>query len=205
MRRIPVLLWIILMAFSTIFFAMIFPIVPVYARDVLEVSEVKFGWMWGALAIGQTAGAFAIAARGGFRRKFYGVTAGATVFGLGLAGFGLSDTREEYWPHLGVFSHVQFVNDFADAMCIDKFHLSGNSMGATNTAHYVVEHPDRVLSYILIATYLQGELGVDPDGSKRNSLGGLQLEPWNGTAQGMRDLMSKIIMKKLRLKKKYLL
>ena len=59
MRRIPVLLWIILMAFSTIFFAMIFPIVPVYARDVLEVSEVKFGWMWGALAIGQVAGAFA--------------------------------------------------------------------------------------------------------------------------------------------------
>ena len=38
---------------------MIFPIVPVYARDVLEVSEVKFGWMWGALAIGQVARAFA--------------------------------------------------------------------------------------------------------------------------------------------------
>ena len=76
---------------------MIFPIVPVYARDVLEVSEVKFGWMWGALAIGQTAGAFAIAARGGFRRKSYGVTAGAIVFGLGLAGFGLSDT---YWLSL---------------------------------------------------------------------------------------------------------
>ena len=80
---------------------MIFPIVPVYARDVLEVSEVKFGWMWGALAIGQTAGAFAIAARGGFRRKSYGVTAGAIVFGLGLGlglvGFGLSDT---YWLSL---------------------------------------------------------------------------------------------------------
>ena len=58
-RRNPVLLWTIFMAFSTIFFAMIFPIVPVYARDVLEVSEVKFGWMWGALAIGQVARAFA--------------------------------------------------------------------------------------------------------------------------------------------------
>ena len=96
-RRNPVLLWTIFMAFSTIFFAMIFPIVPVYARDVLEVSEVKFGWMWGALAIGQVAGAFAIASRGGFRRKSYGVTANAIVFGLGLAGFGLSDT---YWLSL---------------------------------------------------------------------------------------------------------
>ncbi|HIN16219.1 MAG TPA: MFS transporter [Dehalococcoidia bacterium] len=37
------------------------------------------------------------AARGGFRRKSYGVTAGAIVFGLGLAGFGLSDT---YWLSL---------------------------------------------------------------------------------------------------------
>lgn len=70
---------------------------PVYARDVLGVNEVKFGWMWGALAIGQAAGAFAIAARGGFRRKPYGVTAGAIVFGLGLARFGLSDT---YWLSL---------------------------------------------------------------------------------------------------------
>ena len=64
---------------------------------MLEASEVKFGWMWRALAIGQTAGAFAIAARGGFRRKSYGVTAGAIVYGLGLAGFGLSDT---YWLSL---------------------------------------------------------------------------------------------------------
>ncbi len=120
---------------------------------------------------------------------------GFRVYAPDQPGFGLSDTREKYWPHLGVLSHVQFVNDFADALCIDQFHLSGNSMGATNTAHYVVDHPERVLSYILIATYLQGELGVDPDGSKRAALGGLQLEPWNGTAQGMRDLMSKIIMK----------
>ena len=120
---------------------------------------------------------------------------GFRVYAPDQPGFGLADTREEYWPHLGVLSHVQFVNDFADAMCIDQFHLSGNSMGATNTAHYVVDHPERVLSYILIATYLQGELGADPDGTARAALGGLQLEPWDGTSQGMRDLMSKIIMK----------
>jgi MFS family permease len=96
-RQTPVLMWTILMAFSVIFFGMIFPLIPVYARDVLDVGEVKFGWMWGAVAIGQAAGALAIVARGGFQRKSRGVVAGAVVFGLGLIGFGLS---ENYWISL---------------------------------------------------------------------------------------------------------
>ena len=90
-------MWTILMAFSVIFFGMIFPLIPVYARDVLDVGEVKFGWMWGAVAIGQATGALAIVARGGFQRKSRGVAAGAVIFGLGLIGFGLS---ENYWISL---------------------------------------------------------------------------------------------------------
>ncbi|MCI0852349.1 MAG: MFS transporter [Chloroflexi bacterium] len=96
-RGTPVLMWTILMAFSVIFFGMIFPLIPVYARDVLDVGEVKFGWMWGAVAIGQATGALAIVARGGFQRKSRGVAAGAVIFGLGLIGFGLS---ENYWISL---------------------------------------------------------------------------------------------------------
>ncbi|MCH7971277.1 MAG: MFS transporter [Chloroflexi bacterium] len=96
-RGTPVLLWTMVMAFSTLFFGMIFPIVPVYARDVLEVDEVKFGWMWGALAIGQASAALAIASVGGFRRKSLGVVAGGGIFGVGLIGFGLSET---YWLSL---------------------------------------------------------------------------------------------------------
>jgi hypothetical protein len=45
--RAPILRWTILMALCVIFFAMLLPIIPVYAREVLEVGEVKFGWMWG--------------------------------------------------------------------------------------------------------------------------------------------------------------
>ena len=96
-RQTPVLMWTILMAFSVIFFGMHAPLIPVYARDVLDVGEVKFGWMWGAVAIGQATGALAIVARGGFQRKSRGVVAGAVVFGLGLIGFGLS---ENYWISL---------------------------------------------------------------------------------------------------------
>ncbi|MCZ6852782.1 MAG: MFS transporter [Gammaproteobacteria bacterium] len=96
-RQTPVLMWTILMAFSVMFFGMHAPLIPVYARDVLDVGEVKFGWMWGAVAIGQATGALAIVARGGFQRKSRGVVAGAVVFGLGLIGFGLS---ENYWISL---------------------------------------------------------------------------------------------------------
>ncbi len=96
-RRTPVVMWVILMAFSIIFFSFFFPIIPVYARDVLNTSEIEFGWMWGALAIGQAATAVAIGATGGFRNKSLGPIAGGLVFGLGLIAFGLSET---YWLSL---------------------------------------------------------------------------------------------------------
>ena len=73
------------------------PLIPVYAREVLEVDEVKFGWMWGAIAIGQATGALIIASRGGFKKLSRGVATGAFVFGMGMIGFGLSET---YWLSL---------------------------------------------------------------------------------------------------------
>ncbi|MDP6667200.1 MAG: MFS transporter [Dehalococcoidia bacterium] len=96
-RSNPVLLWTIVSSISSIFLAMIYPIIPVYARDVLEVGEVKFGWMWGAVAVGQATGAFVIASKGGFPKKSLNLVAGVGVFGVGLIGFGLS---EIYWVSL---------------------------------------------------------------------------------------------------------
>ena len=93
-KETPVLLWTGLLGLSFIFGGMIFPIIPVYAQDVLEVGEVGFGGLWGAVAIGQATGAIVIASRGGFKRKSLGTIAGTGIFGIGLIGFGLSDT---YW------------------------------------------------------------------------------------------------------------
>ena len=62
-----------MVSFALIFFTMLFPVVPVYAREVLDVDEVQFGWMWGALAIGQGSSALSIAASGGFRNKPVGL------------------------------------------------------------------------------------------------------------------------------------
>lgn len=66
-------------------------------------------------------------------------------------GFGWADTAEEYRPTNGAVDHVRFIDDFATAMCLDKFSLAGNSMGCINTVHYVVAHPERVTSFALIA------------------------------------------------------
>ena len=90
-RQNPVLFWTLFSGFSVIFYAMIFPIVPVYARDVFEVDEVKFGLMWGALAVGQATGALFIASKGGLPRKTVSIVIGSLLFGGGLIGFGLSE------------------------------------------------------------------------------------------------------------------
>jgi len=97
-----------------------------------------------------------------FMAPFLGAN-GFRVYCPDMPGFGLSDNREEYWPVLGTLSHVQFIHDFADALCLDRFHISGNSMGCLNSVCYVINHPERVISFALIA----GGIGDLVDPSKR--------------------------------------
>jgi pimeloyl-ACP methyl ester carboxylesterase len=102
-------------------------------------------------------------------------------------GFGLADTSPEYWP-TGVHSHVDFLHEFVTALCLDKFHLAGNSMGCANTASYVVAHPERIISYALIA----GDVGdVLPAGLRPATK--IELTAYDGTREGMRKLMNAII------------
>lgn len=109
-------------------------------------------------------------------------------------GFGLADTRDEHRPDYGMFSWSDFVDDFADAVGLDTFHLSGNSQGAGVTAQYVVEHPERVISFILIASFsVHAPLGLDQDGKARERHPGLVTPPWDGKAQTMRSMMESII------------
>ena len=44
----------------------------------------------------------------------------------------------------GLINRVTHLEDFADALCIDKFTLTGNSQGAWAAAQYAAIHPDRV-------------------------------------------------------------
>ncbi len=114
---------------------------------------------------------------------------GFRVYCPDMPAFGLSDPREEYWPQ-GMESFVDFIDLFANALCLDSFHLAGNSMGCMNTVNYLVAHPDRVRSFALIA----GDVGDLVDGAPPK--GQFQLTAYDGTREGMRTMMSSIIHKK---------
>ena len=94
-RRTPVLFWLLfLLTFSLIFFGIFFMLVPAVAVEVLETSEVQFGWMWGALSLGQALSAILLASLGGFRRNGAAIVAAALIFSASLVLFGLTHT---YW------------------------------------------------------------------------------------------------------------
>ena len=103
---------------------------------------------------------------------------GFRVFAPDRPGCGLSDTREQYWPKRGFLSWVEFVNDFADALGLDTFFLSGNSQGAQTAATYAVHYPERVRRLILIATGgLNQALNVD---SSKVLPGTVKTPPYDG-------------------------
>lgn len=113
---------------------------------------------------------------------------GFRVYCPDLPGFGLADTAPEHRP-TGLASYVDFVEEFATALCLDRFHIAGNSMGCANTVNYVCAHPERVASFALIA----GPVGdvaphVTLDAKKEG-----QLFTFDGTPASMREIMARII------------
>jgi 2-hydroxy-6-oxonona-2,4-dienedioate hydrolase len=113
--------------------------------------------------------------------------AGFRVYCPDQPGFGLSDPRPEYRPVHGVYSHINFLERFAEALCLDRFFLAGNSMGCANTAHYVARYPHRVERFALIA----GPVG---DVMPFPTLDKLQVPVgWDGTRDTMVKMMNSII------------
>jgi len=131
-----------------------------------------------------------------FMAPFLGAN-GFRVYCPDQPAFGWSDTRPEYYPTKGQKSYVEFVEMFADALCLDRFHLSGNSFGCTNTAYYVMNHPERILNYILIAGGVGANVvevpRVPPSEGKFTPNPAYQNIPFDGTEKSMSDLMMGII------------
>ena len=67
-----------------------------------------------------------------------------------VGGFG--DTDPAYPATYGVQSRVEQLEDFVDALCLDRFCVGGNSQGAWVAARYAILHPDRVKKLILVAS-----------------------------------------------------
>ena len=127
-----------------------------------------------------------------FMAPFLGAN-GFRVFCPDMPSYGLSDSSPQHRPGT-IADHVDFIHEFATVLCLDQFHLAGNSMGCINTVNYTTAHPDRVLSYALIA----GSIGdLMPAGSKIAS--DVKIPPFDGTTETMRAMMSAIILRPERI------
>jgi 2-hydroxy-6-oxonona-2,4-dienedioate hydrolase len=118
---------------------------------------------------------------------------GYRVYAPDRPGFGLADTRPEYWPTRGFMSWAAFVKDFADALCLDQFFLSGNSNGAQTACYFAINNPERIIRMPLIATGgFSQNMGIDKSKLKP----AVTIPPFDGTEESMQNLMNSIIYRK---------
>jgi len=96
----------------------------------------------------------------------------------------------------GLINRVSHIEDFVDALCLDRFTLTGNSQGAWAAVRYACLHPERVERLILISslTIAQG-LGIDQPRTAALAA----LESYDGTREGMRKLLEALIIDKSRI------
>lgn len=124
----------------------------------------------------------------------YLASQGLRVYAPDQPSFGLTEDPQGYYEP-GPEGHVDFVHDFTTALCLDRFHLGGNSMGCNNTIQYVMAHPERVISYALIAGAI-GDLVADEEyAAIREELGWVvpPLNIFDGTPDSMEKMMRAII------------
>ncbi|MEE8047091.1 MAG: MFS transporter [Dehalococcoidia bacterium] len=89
-RSNPVLLRLVILAFSVIFNAVFIPIIPVFARDRFDVGETGFGTMLAAWAIGQGATSLWLASKKDWDRKIPPILFATVMFIVSTTTFGLS-------------------------------------------------------------------------------------------------------------------
>ena len=113
--------------------------------------------------------------------------AGYRVYCPDQPGFGLSDNRPEYWPVHGPYSHINFLERFVEALCLDDFYLAGNSMGCINTSHYVTRYPHRIKGFVLVAGPV-GDVMPFPTLDRMTTPIG-----WDGNRESMKEMMDSIV------------
>ena len=134
-----------------------------------------------------------------FMAPFLGAN-GFRVYCPDQPGFGWADTSSPEYIRKSPKDHVDFIKMFADALCLEKFFISGNSMGCATAVNVLCAHPDRILGVAFIA----GGLGDVVDPAKRVPPGPnakFSANPdyvgpgFDGTDESMRVLMEGIIYK----------
>ncbi|MDP9094589.1 MAG: alpha/beta fold hydrolase [Actinomycetota bacterium] len=111
-----------------------------------------------------------------------------------MPAFGLTEDPETFYAR-GFSGHVNFLHDFTIALGLDQFHLAGNSMGCINTVNYVLSHPERVLSYALIAGGIGDLVSHDEEMAIRQQVNHVfpNLNIFDGSKESMKTLLDTII------------
>ncbi len=132
-----------------------------------------------------------------FTAPFLGAN-GFRVYAPDMPGFGWADTSSEEYVRRTPKDHADFIKMFADALCIDKFFISGNSMGCATAVNTTMAYPHRILGVAFIA----GGLGdvhdkprVAPSEGKFTPNPAYVSPGFDGTEEAMRVLMEGIIYK----------
>jgi len=113
-------------------------------------------------------------------------------------GYGLADVSKPEYLVQSRKANVDFVTMFADALGIDKFHISGNSAGGVVCVDYAVHNPERLLSVALIACDL-GDIApqfpniMQPAEGKFTPNPGFTPPKYDGTEESMQAMMASII------------
>jgi pimeloyl-ACP methyl ester carboxylesterase len=79
-----------------------------------------------------------------------GLRDGHRVVTVDFPGHGLTGPRPDDRRGYTVRELVDFVDDFADAVDLDRFTVGGNSLGGWVAWQYAVRHPDRVERLVLV-------------------------------------------------------
>ena len=86
----PGLLPLMAVASQVFFAAAVMPLIPVYARDVLEIGGAGFGVLMAALGVGFITGSLLGAMAGGLPHKGFALLVLVLVWDAGMVGFGFS-------------------------------------------------------------------------------------------------------------------
>lgn len=120
---------------------------------------------------------------------------GFCVYAPDMPSYGLTEDPGNFYGY-GQGAHVDFLHDFVNALALDTFHLAGNSMGCTNTVNYTIAHPDRVISFALIAgnigDLVSREAMRSVDNRDKGPLPGSN-GSFDGSAEMMRAMLESIV------------
>ena len=85
----------------------------------------------------------------GFRNNIPHLAQKFRVIAPDMLGYGHTDKPAiQYWEQ----RLVDHVSAFIDTLCLERFHIMGNSMGAYVAAKYTLDHPERVLKLLMISS-----------------------------------------------------